>query len=239
MLKENERLDDLQCNGFRVIQDPDGYCFTSDSVILANLASVKRTDRVVDLCSGSGVVALLLQAKHSPKEIVCVELQPRLADMAKRSVAFNNVQNTVKVVNAPLQGVRETIGDGYDVVIVNPPYETCEKKENPTEEEICRSEQKVTCEEVVSESARLLKFGGLFYMVNKSRRLADVMFYMKKYGVEPKKLYLIQPKKEKDVDAFVVEGKKGAKPYLVTPKPLVVYDENGDYTDEVRRLYNK
>ena len=239
MKKANERIDDLQCRGFKIIQDPDGYCFTSDSVLLANLASIKHSDTVVDLCTGSGVVALLVTAKYEPKKVVGVELQPRLADMAKRSVRLNQAENVVEIVNAPLQGITKKIGGGNDVVIVNPPYETCVPKEKPTEEEICKTEQAVTCEEIIRESASLLRFGGLFYMINKTRRLTDVLFYMRTYGIEPKKIYFVQPKKGKELDAFVVEGKRGGKPYLTTPEPLLVYDEQGEYTEQVRSLYNK
>lgn len=240
MKNENERIDDLQCRGYKILQDPNGYCFTSDSVLLANLASVKHTDTVVDLCTGSGVIALLVAAKYEPKKVVGVELQPRLADMASRSVRMNRAENAVEIVNRPLQGVSKIIGSGFDVVTVNPPYEPCARKDDPTEEEICKTEQKVTCEEIVKESAALLRYGGLFYMINKTKRLTDVLFYMRTYGIEPKKLYFVQPKKGKDLDAFVVEGKRGGKPsFMKTPEPLLVYDEQGRYTEQVRSLYNQ
>lgn len=233
-----DRLDDLQCRGFVIYQNPDGYCFTSDSILLANLAKVKRSDRVVDLCSGSGVIGLLVRAKYEPKEVVCVELQPRLAGMAKRSVEKNGVSD-VHVVCARAQGIYKDIGTGYDVVTVNPPYEPKQKKDAYSEEDVCKTEAEITLEEVVEEGAKLLRYGGLFYMVNRARRLSETLSLMSKYGIEPKKLYLIQPKKDKAVDAFVVEGKRGGKPALEIPAPIVVYDENGVYTPEVRSLYNQ
>jgi tRNA1(Val) A37 N6-methylase TrmN6 len=240
MLKQNERTDDLQCRGFSVIQSLDGYAFTSDSVILANLANVAKGDRVVDLCTGCGVVAFLVAAKYEPSVVYGVEIQERLADMAGRSAEMNKISDVVKIVNSPVQNVSSVIGGGFDVVTVNPPYDVPQvKKDVYSESDICRKEILLTADETVKEAARLLKFGGLFYMINKARRLADVVFSMRNNGIEPKKLYLIQPKKDKDVDTFVVEGKKGGKPSLFVPKPIIVFDGNGQYTDEVKGLYNK
>ena len=236
MLKEGERIDDLICRGYKIIQDPNGYCFTSDSVLLANLARVKKGDRVVDLCTGSGVVALLIRANYAPAEVIGVELQPRLADMATRSVELNGVPD-VRILCADVKGVREVIGRGYDVVTVNPPYGTGKTIADPTEEDICKEEIAVTADEVIQEAAALLRFGGLFYMVNKSERLTDVLVAMRTYGIEPKTLRFIQPKKDKKADTFIVEGKRGAKPGVIVPKPLVVFDDAGAYTEETRRLY--
>ena len=206
--------------------------------MLANLAKVKRSDRVVDLCTGSGVIALLIKAKYEPKEVIGVELQPRLAAMAQRSVELNNAAD-VRIVCARVQAIYKDIGTGFDVVTVNPPYEPKPDKEKYTEEDVCKTEAEITLEEVVEESAKLLRFGGLFYMVNRARRLSETLSLMTKYGIEPKKLYLIQPKRDKAVDAFVVEGKRGGKPALDVPAPIIVYDENGVYTPEVRSLYNQ
>ncbi len=239
MLKENERIDDLLCRGYRIIQDPNGYCFTSDSVLLANLAVVKNKDRVVDLCTGSGVIALLINAKYSPKTVIGAEIQPRLADMAARSVALNGAENSVTIVNASVIGLTKLIGSGYDVVTANPPYEPVTNEKNATESDVCKTEISLTAEELIAESAKLLRFGGSFYMVHRTRRMAEIILLMSKYGIEPKKIYLVYPKKGKNADTFIVEGKRGGKSGLLVPPPIVVYDENGDYTPEVRSLYNK
>lgn len=239
ILKSGERLDDLEYDNLKIIQHPDGYCFTSDSVLLANLTNIKRGDRVVDLCTGSGVVAILIAGKFHPSVVYGVELQERLADMAARSVELNKLENTVKIINARVQGVNKTIGNNFDAVVVNPPYDEPISEENATEKDICRREIFLNIEETVVEAEKLLKFGGLFYMVNRVRKLADVIFFMKKYGLEPKKIILVQPKTGKNIDTFIVEGKKGAKPSLIVPEPLVVYDDDGNMTEKVRRLYNK
>lgn len=238
-MKNGERLDDLEYKDLRIIQHPDGYCFTSDSVLLANLANVKKTDRVVDIGTGSGVVAILIAAKFSPAEVVGVEIQERLADMAQRSVELNKLDDRIKIVCAAAQGAEKIIGDGYDVAVTNPPYDPARPLAEAGEREICRSEVGMTTEESVVSASRLLKFGGLFYMINRVRRLADVLCAMRREKLEPKKLWLVQPKRSKDVDTFVVEGKKGAKPSLIVPKPIVVYEDDGSFTEFSRRLYNK
>lgn len=239
MLKDGERLDDLEYKGLEIIQRSDGYCFTSDSVLVANLVNVKHTDKVVDIGTGSGIIAILIAAKFLPKKVIGVEIQERLAEMATRSVIHNNLSDVIEIVNAPAQGVEKIIGDGYDVVVTNPPYDENCKKENATEKEICKSEVKLTVAECIKTAARLLKFGGLFYMVNKARRLTDVIYSMRSCGIEPKKIYFIQPKKDKDADTFIVEGKKGGKPSVIIPKPIVVYEDDGEFTEFARRIYNK
>ena len=240
MIKDGERTDDLEYKGLRILQHPDGYCFTSDSVLLANLCRIKKGDLVCDLCTGSGVVALLASAKYDPKKVVGVEIQPRLADMAKRSVKLNGYEDRVEIVCAPVQGVENVLGHGsFDVVLCNPPYAPAEKKDEYTEEEICKSEAKLTLEETVSSAKKLLKFGGSFFMVHKAYRLTDAVYLMRQNHIEPKKLWLIQPKKSKDVDSFVIEGKKYGKPSLLVPSPIVVYNEDGSYTEQARRIYGK
>ncbi len=240
MLKENERLDDLEYKGLKIIQDPNGYCFTSDSVILSSVLNVKKSDTVIDLCTGSGIVAILAAAKYSPKKVIGVELQPRLSDMAKRSVEFNNLEKTIEIINADVIGIEKVLGSGVaDVVTVNPPYEKALKKENYTEKDICKREVFLNVSQVISAASKLLKFGGLFYMVNKAKRLVDVIYYMRENKIEPKKLYLIQPKETKEVDTFIVEGKKGGKPDITVPQPIIVYEEDGSFTEISRRLYNK
>ena len=240
MERNGERIDDLEYKGLRILQHPDGYCFTSDSVLLANLCHIKKGDTVCDLCTGSGVVALLASAKYDPKKVVGVELQPRLADMAKRSVKMNGYEERVEILCAPVQGVESVLGFGsFDVILCNPPYAPAEVKAEYTEEEICKSEAKLGLEEVISSASKLLKFGGSFFMVHKSYRLTDALCYMREYNIEPKKLWLIQPKRSKDVDTFVVEGKKNGKPNIVVPAPVIVYNEDGTYTEQARRIYGK
>ena len=210
MLKPNERLDDLQFNNLFIIQNPNLYCFTSDAVELCNFIKCGAKDRIVDLCSGSGVIGILAQAKTKAKQVYLVELQEELASMSKRSVDYNKLTN-VEVINAPLQNIHKQIGDGFEIVVCNPPYkinnggEISEKREIA----ICKHEITVTLEEIVCEASKLLKFGGKFYTVNKEERLTDLFCLMRKYGIEPKVLKI--RKSTKGANIILVEGKKGAK----------------------------
>lgn len=214
MLKDKERLDDLQFNNLYIIQNPDLYCFTSDAVELCNFVKAGVKDRIVDLCSGSGVIGILAQAKTKAKYTYLVELQQEMADMSKRSIEYNKLAN-IEVVNMPLQNVHKYIGTGFEVVVCNPPYkihdggELSEKKEIA----ICKHEITVTLEEIVAEASKLLKFGGRFYTVNKEERLVDLFCYMRKYGIEPKVLKLRSGIKGANI--ILVEGKKGGKSGLV------------------------
>lgn len=240
MLLENERLDDLEYKNLKIIQNPQGYCFTSDSILLANLATgIKKGDKVADLGTGSGVIALLIAEKYMPSQIFGIEIQKRLAEMAERSVIYNSLQDIIKIINKPMQGINKEIDNNFDVVISNPPYDKVTDKTRTSEIDICKTEISVTAEEVIQTASSILRFGGLFYMINKSRRLTDIIFTMRKNNIEPKKIFFIQPKFDKDIDTFIVEGKKGGKSGMVIPKPIIVYNNDGSFTDFSRRIYNK
>jgi tRNA1Val (adenine37-N6)-methyltransferase len=239
MLKKNERLDDLEYKSLKVIQDPDGYCFTGDSVLISNLAKVAKGDKVVDLGAGSGVISLLVAKKYNPSIVFGIEIQERLAEMATRSVALNELEDVVTIINKPMQGITKVIGSGFDVVITNPPYDTIIDNSQSSEIDICKREVMVKLEEVIECGAKLLRYGGMFYMINKARRMVDCICAMRKNNIEPKKIYFIQPKENKDIDTFIVEGKKGGKASIIIPKPIIVYNEDGTYTDFSRRIYNK
>lgn len=236
MLKENEKLESLDCNGLEIIQHTEGYRFTSDSVLLANMVKAMPHHRVVDLGTGSGIIAILIASKKQPKEVIGVEIQPRLADMATRSVIYNKLEDKITIINKPMQNIDKEIGNNFDIVVCNPPYEKATKKE-PAESDICRYEHCVTLEEVIATAEKLLKYGGTFYIINRAKRLAEIIYYMKQKKLEPKKIVMIQPKASKAIDTVIVEGKKGGKPSVLVPKPFVLYNEDGSLTEEARRIY--
>lgn len=212
LIKNNERLDDLQLNNLFIIQNPDEYCFTSDAVALANFAHVSNFGRVVDLCSGSGVVGILLNAKNKVKDVTLVEIQEYLADMSFRSIKYNKIEN-ISVVCDKLQNIHEKIGGGiFDVVTCNPPYQSLGTTKSLNEKEsiaICKHELKVNLEEIVREASKLLKFGGCFYTVNKEDRLSDLIVLCRKYSLEPKELKVIPSSKGANV--ILLKAKKGGK----------------------------
>lgn len=212
-INDNERLEDLQCNGLYIIQQKDGYRFTSDAVALANYAKVPLGGKVVDLCSGSGVVGVLVFAKNRVESVTLVEIQKNLADMSKRTIEYNCLQEKISVINSPLQGIYKTIGGGkYDVVTCNPPYKkvgTAMDKGANDSVSIAKHEICVTLEEIFSEASKLLKFGGDLYIINKEERLADMMCFARKYGLEPKELRILPSKNGASV--VMMKARKGGK----------------------------
>lgn len=211
-IKSNERLDDLQFNNLQIIQEIDGYCFTSDSIALANYVKVMRGEVLIDLCSGSGVIGILAHYKSRFKKTYLVELQENLADMSRRTLEYNKITD-IEVINSPLQGVSQKLGTGKaDCVVCNPPYKKCGTATKLNENQsiaIAKHELTVTLEEIVKEASRLLKFGGVFYTINKEERLADLVVYLRKYGLEPKELKIRQS--DKGANIIMLKAKKGGK----------------------------
>lgn len=214
ILKEGERLDDLQLNGMAIISNPDLYCFTSDSVILANHVKCEGSVRIADLCTGGGIIAILLAAKTKAREIVGIELQPNMADMAERSVLLNNLSERVRILNADVKGIENTLGNGgYDIITCNPPYykvgsgvtRECESVA------IARHELQITAEEIILTASKLLKYGGKLYMIHKSERMAEIIVLLNRYSLEPKHISIISNANSKYSDTFIVEAKKGGK----------------------------
>lgn len=211
-LKNNERLDDLQFNNLHIIQEKDGYCFTSDAVMLANFVHMPKGRKLVDLCSGSGVIGILAGEKNQVSKAILVELQDKMADMCKRTLDYNGLKN-YEIINLPLQGISQIIGSGiYDAVVCNPPYKKIGTAKLINENEsiaIARHEIKVTLEEIILEASKLLKFGGDFYLVNKEERLTDIFVLCRKFGLEPKILKIRASSSGANI--ILVKAKKGGK----------------------------
>ncbi len=211
-LKENERFDDLFVNNYKIIQNKTEYCFTSDATKLANFVNAKRNDRVVDLCSGSGIVGICVYLNNIPKEIVFVELQEYLADMCSRTIKYNGFSN-MRVINKKLQGISSELGrEAYEIVVCNPPY----KKENTglkNEKEsiaICKHQIMVSIDEILEEASKLLKFGGTFYIVNKEQELANLIYLLKKYNLETKEI-VVNTNNNKGNGTIFIKAVKGGK----------------------------
>lgn len=212
MLKDNERLDDLMCNNFHIIQDPTEYCFTSDATKLGNFVKSKKSDKVVDLCSGSGIVGIVVYLNNG-SNITFVEIQEHLADMCNRTIQLNNFKN-MKVLNSPLQNIYKTIGNGeYDVVVCNPPYFKMEESSVTKEKEsiaICKHQITVTIEEIIAEANKLLRFGGSFYLVNKESELVDLVCLLRKYNLEAKEI-VVNTNNGKGNGTVFIKATKGGK----------------------------
>ncbi len=239
-LKENERIDDLQFKNLKIIQNEKCFCFGIDAVLLSNFAkNMKRNDLVVDLCTGTGIVAILLAGKTTAKKIIGVEIQENIAEMASRSVKLNELEDRVEIINENLLNLKEKIKAGtVDAITVNPPY--IEKGTGIINEEdtltISRHEISCTIEDIIKESARMLKTNGSFYMIHKVERLVDIFCIMRKYKIEPKRIRFVHPSMGKAPNLVLVEGTRDGGKFLKYEAPLYVY-ENGEYTDEIYDIY--
>lgn len=226
----NEQILDLQFEGLKLIQDQDGYCFTSDSVLLANYVKTHFKDKVVEFCAGSGVISILLSKKQKCSKIYGVELQKRLADMFSRSVALNNVDN-IEVLNMRLEQTPNLFSkEKVDVVMCNPPYMEGGDKSQNAEIAIATHEVETNLESIVKTASQILKFGGKFYMVHRVDRLVDCLSVLRQYKLEPKHLQIIYPKMEAEPVVFLVKaiknGKKGLRLAKVTFAEDVKYSCN-------------
>ena len=202
---------------------------------------MKKSELVVDLCTGTGVIPILLAGKTGAKKIIGVEIQEECADMAKRSVALNNLENRVEIINVDLKLLKNVIPSAtVDVVTVNPPYMKKGTGVINEKNAIIISKHEVSCtlEDVIKEAARLLKFNGEFYMIHKSERIADVFCTMRKYKIEPKRIRFVYPQVDKPSNLVLDEGARSGKEFLKHEKPLIVYKENKEYTDEIYKIYN-
>lgn len=236
----NERIDNLQRNNYKIIQDPERFCFGMDAVLLSGFAKAKEGDRVIDLGTGTGIIPILMEAKTKASDFTGLEIQPESADMAQRSVELNHLESKIRIVTGDIKEASSLFGAAtFDVVTSNPPYMT--EHHGITNEKspkaIARHELLCTLEDVISQAARLLRPGGSFYMVHRPFRLVDIMVLMREYHLEPKRMKLVYPYIDKEPNMVLIEGLRGGRPRLTVEKPLIVYKEPGVYTDEIYDIY--
>ena len=240
-LNENERLDDLQIGGLYIIQDKTKYNFTADAVLIAGFSKVKKGDVVVDLGTGSGIIATLVAYKSKAQKVYGVEIQSELASMAKRSVDYNKLNDRVEIVNCDMKDFPKVYGKTVDVVVCNPPYfkeQTCAK--NVSEEiAICRHEIKATLVDVVTTTKKLLKFGGKFFLVHKADRLAEILYELKSNNLEPKRIRFVQSLVSSAPHLVLIESVLGANEGVIIERNLVLNNADGSLTDEAREIYSK
>lgn len=239
-LKDGERLDELHRNGYKIIQDKNRFCFGMDAVLLSGFAKVKPKEAALDLGTGTGIIPILLEAKTKGEHFTGLEIQPDSADMARRSVAYNHLEDKIDIVTGDIKDASNIFGaSSFDVVTTNPPYMIGQHGlTNPDEAKaIARHEVLCTLEDVVRESAKILKPKGRFYMVHRPFRLSEIFCCMTKYGIEPKRMKLVYPFVDKEPNMVLIEGLRGGNPRMTVEKPLIVYQEQGKYTDEIYEIY--
>lgn len=239
-LKENERIDDLQRNGYQIIQKTDGFCFGMDAVLLSGFARVKRGERAIDLGTGTGIIPILLEAKYEGEHYTGLEIQKEVAEMAARSVALNHLEEKISIVQGDIKEAGKRFGlAAFDVVTSNPPYmNDAHGLKNPDlPKAIARHEVLCTLEDVVREAAGLLKPGGRFYMVHRPHRLIEIITALTKYKLEPKRMKLVHPFVDKEANMVLIEAVRGGRSMIKVEAPIVVYKEQGVYTDEIYDIY--
>lgn len=239
-LREGERLDDLQVKGYEIIQNPGKFCFGMDAVLLANFARVKQGESVLDLGTGTGIIPILLTAKTEGRQFVGLEIQEESADMARRSVEHNQLTDKVKIVTGDIKEAAEIFGPvSFDVITTNPPYMIGQHGiANPSDAKaIARHEVLCTLDDILRESVKILKPGGKFYMVHRPFRLAEILSKMVSMGLEPKRMRMVHPYIDKEPNMVLIEGVRGGNSRITVERPLIVYKEQGVYTDELLGEY--
>lgn len=235
-LKPEERLDDLQVNGYEIIQHPGKFCFGMDAVLLSNFARVKKGERALDLGTGTGIIPILMTAKTQGEAFVGLEIQEESADMARRSVAHNHLENKIDIVTGDIKEAAEIFGPvSFDVITTNPPYMIGQHGiANASDTKaIARHEVLCTLDDILRESAKMLKPKGRFYMVHRPFRLAEIMSKMVAVGIEPKRMRMVHPFIDKEPNMVLIEGSRGGNSRMTVEPPLVVYKEVGVYNDEL------
>ncbi len=239
-LKPQERLDELHRNGYVIIQNPGRFCFGMDAVLLSGFASAKKGERALDLGTGTGIIPILLEAKTDGEHFTGLEIQEESADMAARSVALNGLAHKITIVTGDIKDASKRFGaSSFDVITTNPPYMIGEhgiSSANPAMA-IARHETLCTLDDVLLESAKLLKPKGRFYMVHSPFRLAEILYKMVSAGIEPKRMRLVHPFLDREPNMVLIEGLRGGNSRLKVEKPLIVYRSQGVYTDEIYDIY--
>ena len=217
-VKENERVDDLQ-NGYGIIQDPEKFCFGIDAVLLSGFAKVKKGEHVLDMGTGTGIIPVLLSAKTEGECFTGLEIQNECAEMAQRSVAMNQLEDRVNIVQGDIKEAADIFGAAsFHVVTCNPPY---------------------MIGHIISQGARVLKDRGRFYMVHRPFRLVEIMNMMTKYKLEPKRMCLVYPYVDREPNMVLIEALKGGNSRIQIEPPLVVYEKPGVYTKTILEIYGK
>lgn len=240
LLKQGERLDDLQRDGLMIIQNPEWFCFGMDAVLLTAFVRAGKGGRMLDLGCGNGVIPILLSAKTEGEVFEGLEIQKDIADMARRSVRLNHLEEQVHIMTGDIREASSYYeAASFDVVTSNPPYMTNAHglTNEASHKAIARHELLCSLEDVVRESARLLKPGGHFFMVHRPFRLSEIMNTMCRYKLEPKRVRMVYPYVDREPNMVLIEGTRGGNQGMIVEKPLIVYEDVNVYTKEVRELY--
>lgn len=244
LLRPGERLDDLQCRNLHLIQNPDWFCFGVDAVLLASYAAkaIKKDARVLDLCSGNGIVPLLLSAKSPAKEITGLEIQEPVWEMANRSVKFNHLEDKIQMICGDLKEAETIFGRSFfQYITCNPPYKEAGSGILSATDTVTLARHEILCslEDIIRVSSIILEPLGKLCLIHRPERLADIFCLMRKYGMEPKRLRFVHPCAGKTATMILVEGARQGKPRLFLDPPLYIYQKPGIYSEEINQIYER
>ena len=237
-----ERIDDTGFSGYRLVQNPEWFCYGVDAVLIADFAKMRPGARAADLGTGTGIIPLIRKHKYDPSVVYAVEVQPCVAELAEKTVRLNGLEETIRILQANVKEAADLIGRGtLDAVVTNPPYVAAGggiPGEDPVKN-TARQETEGTLEDFVCCAADLLKERGDFYMIHRPARLADVIEVCRKYRLEPKELQFVQPREGKAPNLFLIHCVKYGGPELKFSDPICVYDGEGNYTPEIMKIYER
>lgn len=239
-LKENERIDDLERNGYRIIQDPKRFCFGMDAVLLSGFVTVKKGAKVLDMGTGTGIIPILLEAKTDCSHITGLEIQEESADMARRSVQLNHLEKKITIVEGDMKEAAKIFGAAsFDIVTSNPPYMIHEHGlMNPdAPKAIARHEVLCTFDNLAEQAAKVLKPGGSLFLVHRPFRLSEILVTLTKHGLEPKRMQLVYPFVDKEPNMVLIQAVRGGKSRMTVEKPLIIYKKPGVYQEEIYSIY--
>lgn len=239
-LLEHERIDELQRNGYRIIQNEKKFCFGMDAVLLSGFAKASKNETVLDLGTGTGIIPILMEAKTEGRHFSALEIQEEMAEMARRSVALNGLEEKITVVTGDIKEASKIFGRAsFDVVTCNPPYMNQNHGlKNPDEPKaIARHEVLCTFRDVAREAAALLRSGGRFYLVHRPHRLVELIQTMREFHLEPKRMKFVHPFLGEEANMVLIEAFRGGRPQMRIEAPVVVYEKPGIYTQEIYDIY--
>lgn len=242
-LNENERIDDLEFQGLKIIQNKNGFCFGIDSVLISDFSKTIRNNSIVaDLGTGTGIISILLSGKTKLEKIYGIEVQEEVANMALRSVKLNNLDEKISIINDNLKNLNKYFKpDFFDAIVTNPPYQKNDTglKSEDKRHLISRHEIECDLEDIIKISKTYLKDKGEMYMVHRPERLVDILYLLRKYKIEPKEIRFVNPKANQKPNLVLIKAVKNGKEFLKVREPLIVYNEDGTYTDEIFEIYGK
>lgn len=241
-LLPNERVDDLHRNGYKIIQNPNRFCFGMDAVLLSGFTRIKPKERTIDLGTGNGIIPILLEAKTKGTDFTGLEIQRENVEMARRSIMLNQLEDKIKIVEGDIKTASKQFGiSSFHVVTSNPPYMIGQHglTNDNQAKTIARHEVLCNLEDVIREAFKLLTPKGRFYMVHRPFRLTEILCLMSKYRLEPKRMQLVYPFVNREPNMVLIEGLREGNSGIVIEKPLIVYESPGVYTRQIYEIYGE